>query len=320
MTTPTTGLAGIEQLLLEEATATDRPRGPRRYLRLMRNNPLGAFGLIVVAGLFFVGLFGPGLSISLPGGTTILELPRLAPYTEAEFAGQPFEDPSLSHPFGTDDIGRDMLSRVIYGARISLLVGFISVLGGVAIGMVIGITSGYFGGWVDNLIQRTVDTIIAFPGLIILLILVTILSPSKTTVTIVILLVTIFPPIRIVRGATLSERNNQYIEAARTIGASSPRILFRHLLPNVLPLGIVLATVGLGAEILLESGLSFLGLGIPTPNPSWGTDISRARTSFPIHIWWALFPGIAISLTVLGFNLLGDSIRDIADPRLRGSR
>jgi peptide/nickel transport system permease protein len=139
-------------------------------------------------------------------------------------------------------------------------------------------------------------------------------------VIIVIALITIFPVTRIVRGATLSEKNNQYVEAARSIGASAPRILFRHLLPNILPLGIVLATIGLGAAILAESGLSFLGLGIPPPNPSWGTDISLARNNFPIHIWWAFFPGAAISLVVLGFNLLGDSIRDIADPRLRGSR
>jgi ABC-type dipeptide/oligopeptide/nickel transport system permease subunit len=126
--------------------------------------------------------------------------------------------------------------------------------------------------------------------------------------------------IRIVRGATLSEKNNQYVEAARSIGATAPRILFRHLLPNILPLGIVLATTGLGGAILAESALSFLGLGIPPPNPAWGTDISLARANFPIHIWWAFFPGAAISLVVLGFNLLGDSLRDIADPRLRGSR
>jgi len=136
----------------------------------------------------------------------------------------------------------------------------------------------------------------------------------------VIMLIAIFPTIRVTRGATLSEKNNQYVEASRSVGATGTRILFRHLLPNILPLGIVLMTTFLGAAILAESALSFLGLGIPEPNPSWGRDINTARNSFPIHVWFALFPGIAISLTVLAFNLLGDSLRDIADPRLRGSR
>jgi peptide/nickel transport system permease protein len=307
MSTTTThiGGMGIDDILRQEAEQTRRRRSIGRYLRLMRDNPLGTFGLIVIITLFVVGALAPWL----------------APYSYSEIAaGSVKADPSLAHPFGTDDLGRDMFSRVIAGARISLLVGFISVFSGIAIGMFFGITSGYFGGWVDNLIQRTVDTIIAFPGLIFLLIIIRVLGPNMRNVIIVIALITIFPVTRIVRGATLSEKNNQYVEAARSIGASAPRILFRHLLPNILPLGIVLATIGLGAAILAESGLSFLGLGIPPPNPSWGTDISLARNNFPIHIWWAFFPGAAISLVVLGFNLLGDSIRDIADPRLRGSR
>jgi ABC-type dipeptide/oligopeptide/nickel transport system permease subunit len=194
------------------------------------------------------------------------------------------------------------------------------VIGGIIIGMIIGIFSGYSGGWADNTIQRTVDSVIAFPGVVFLLIIMSVLDPSILTVTVVIMLLTIFPTIRITRGATLSEKNNQYVEASRSVGASGARILFRHLMPNILPLGIVLMTTSLGAAILAESALSFLGLGIPEPNPSWGRDISTARNSFPIHVWWALFPGIAISLTVLAFNLLGDSIRDIADPRLRGAR
>jgi peptide/nickel transport system permease protein len=305
MSTTATHIAGVDEILRQEAEATRRARPVGRYLRLMRDNPLGTFGLIVIASLFIVGALAPWI----------------APYSYSEIgAGAVKADPSLSHPFGTDDLGRDMLSRVIAGARISLLVGFISVLGGIAVGMFFGIVSGYFSGWVDNLIQRIVDTIIAFPGLIFLLIIIRVLGPNMRNVILVIGLITIFPTIRIIRGATLSEKNNQYIEAARSIGATAPRILFRHLLPNILPLGIVLATTGLGAAILAESALSFLGLGIPPPNPSWGTDISLARQSFPIHVWWAFFPGAAISLVVLGFNLLGDSIRDIADPRLRGAR
>lgn len=303
--TSTTFRPGLDEILRQEAE--ERPRRSRfkKLARTARDNPLGAFGLIVIFGLLVVGVLSPWIQ----------------PYPYSQIgAGPVYADPSWAHPFGTDNLGRDMLSRVIAGARVSLLVGVISVLGGIAVGMAIGITSGYFGGWTDNIIQRGVDTIIAFPGLVLLLIIVSVLGPSIQNVILVIALLTIFPTVRIVRGATLSEKNNQYVEAARSIGAASPRILFRHLLPNILPLGIVLITTSLGAAILAESALSFLGLGIPPPNPSWGTDISAGRNNFPIHIWWPLFPGIAISLTVLAFNLLGDTIRDLADPRLRGSR
>jgi ABC-type dipeptide/oligopeptide/nickel transport system permease subunit len=319
--TTTTQTYGIEQILHEEEPRRIRRSGFSKAMRMARENPLGAFGAFIIAVLLVVGTFGPGLTVAIPYGPKLFETPKLTQHSYDDIAvGRPLSDPSLDHPMGTDKQGRDMLARVVAGARISLLVGFISVLGGIAVGMVIGIASGYFGGVADAFIQRAVDTIIAFPGLVFLLILMSVFDPSKVTVTIVIALLTVFPTIRIVRGATLSEKNNQYVEAARTIGAGAPRIVFRHLLPNVLPLGIVLATTFLGSAILAESALGFLGLGIPAPNPSWGTDISTSRNTFPIHIWWPFFPGLAISLTVLAFNLLGDSIRDIADPRLRGSR
>ena len=310
----------VGSLGIAEADVVPPRRRVLRIAWLIRQNPLGFIGLLIIITLFLAGTFGPGLAIKLPGGTTIVETPRLAPYTEAEFAGVPTEDPSMDHPFGTDNLGRDMLSRVIYGARISLLVGFISVLGGTAAAVVIGIVSGYLGGWVDSFIQRTNDTLIAFPQLIFLLIVVQVLGPSMRNVILVIALGIIPGVSRVVRGAVLSERNNQYVEAARALGASTPRILFRHILPNVMALAIVIMTTLLGIAILAEASLSFLGLGIPVPNPSWGTDVSAARNHFPIAVWWAFFPGLAITLTVLGFNLLGDSLRDIADPRLRGGR
>jgi peptide/nickel transport system permease protein len=320
-TTSSTYGGGLGQILAEDEVLRPRPSRASRWWFLAKDNPLGAFGLAVIIVLLFVGTFGPGLTVKVPYGPTIVETPRLTPHSYSQTGvGGRNENPSLSHPFGTDRLGRDMLARVVAGARISMLVGFVSVLGGIAIGMLFGITSGYFGGTIDSLIQRAVDTIIAFPALVILLILMSILSPSILTVTVVIGLITIFPTTRIIRGATLSEKNNQYVEAARAIGSNAPRILFRHLLPNIIPLAIVLATTGLGTAILAESALGFLGLGIPAPNPSWGTDISTARNSFPVHVWWAFFPGLAISLTVLGFNLLGDALRDILDPRLRGSR
>jgi peptide/nickel transport system permease protein len=319
----TTTAGGLEQVLAEEAADAARPRNRGRKLwKLARDNPLGTFGVIIIGVLVFTGLFGPGLTIQIPfTDITLISTPQLTEYAYDDIGvGKPLEDPSWDHPFGTDASGRDMLARVVAGARISLLVGIISVVGGIIIGMVIGVFSGYTGGWGDNAIQRGVDAIIAFPGLVFLLIIMSVLDPSKLTVTVVIMLLTIFPTIRITRGATLSEKNNQYVEASRSVGASGTRILFRHLMPNILPLGIVLVTTFLGAAILAESALSFLGLGIPEPNPSWGRDISTARNKFPIHIWWALFPGVAISLTVLAFNLLGDTLRDISDPRLRGSR
>lgn len=318
-----TAVGGLEQVLAEEAAESVRPRRTmRKLLRLGRDNPLGAFGALILVVLLFTGTIGPGMTISIPfGGPEIVSTPRLTPDAYDDVGvGRKLEDPSLAHPFGTDASGRDMVARVVAGARVSLLVGIISVVCGVMIGMVIGIFSGYAGGWIDNAIQRGVDSVIAFPGLVLLLIIMSVLNPSMRTVTLVIMLIAIFPTIRVTRGATLSEKNNQYVEASRAVGASGTRILFRHLMPNILPLGIVLMTTFLGAAILAESALSFLGLGIPEPNPSWGRDINTARNSFPIHVWFALFPGIAISLTVLAFNLLGDSLRDIADPRLRGSR
>ncbi|MBF6600480.1 MAG: ABC transporter permease [Dehalococcoidia bacterium] len=284
---------------------------------LIRRNPLGFFGLMIILALVVIALFGPptrvfGYSVFGPG---------FAPFGLNEYtAGQPNEGMSLRHWFGTDRIGRDTLSRDIYGAQISLSVAFISVLGGSALGTIAGIISGYAGGTVDSLIQRAVDTAIAFPALLLLLIIVQVLGPSFRTVVFAIML-GIFPGVtRVVRGAALAERNNQYVEAARAIGASTPRILFRHILPNVLALAIVIMTTLLGAAILAEASLSFLGLGIPEPAASWGRDVSQARNSFPINVSAAFFPGAAIALTVFGFNMLGDAIRDIADPRLRGSQ
>lgn len=282
-----------------------RPRRHRlaRLWSLVRQNPLGIFGLAVILLLTVIAVFAP----------------LVAPYRVGDItAGQALEDPSWTHLFGTDNLGRDMLSRVVHGSRISLAVGFLSVGGGTLIALMFGIISGYAGGFVDNLIQRIVDTAIAFPALLLLLILAQVLGPSFWTVVLAVGIAIIFPVTRVVRGAVLSERNNQYVEAARALGASTPRILFYHIAPNVTALAIIIATTLLGTAILAEASLSFLGLGIPVPNPSWGTDVSLARNHFPVHVWWAFFPGLAITLTVLAFNLLGDSLRDIFDPRLRG--
>ncbi|MGH2602023.1 MAG: ABC transporter permease [Dehalococcoidia bacterium] len=276
----------------------------RRTALIIRRNPLGAFGGLLIFALIVGGVFAP----------------LIAPYPIDQFSGPPAQAPTREHVFGTDKFGRDMFSRIVYGARISLQVGFVAVALGTLIGLAIGVSSGYIGGLLDTVVQRTIDTAIAFPQIILLLIIVRLLGPSIRNV-IFVVAIGIIPGIaRVVRGSVLSERQNQYVEAARALGASDVRIIIRHLTPNILPLAIVIATTLLGTAILAEASLSVLGLGIPPPNPSWGADISASRTSFPINVWSALFPGIAISLTVLGFNLLGDTLRDILDPRLRGSR
>ena len=293
--------------VLADMGISERSEGAGAKLRklgtLARQNPLGTVGLILI--LVFAG--------------AALLAPYLAPYSATALSGTKNEGLSPAHLFGTEVVGRDIFSRVMFGGRISMSVAFISVIGGASAGMLIGIVSGYFGGSIDSLIQRTVDTAIAFPALLLLLIVTQLLGPSFRTIVFALTLAVIPGVARIVRGAVLSEKNNQYVEAARSTGAWAPRILLRHILPNVIALGIIVMTTLLGGIILAEASLAFLGLGVPNA-ASWGRDVSDARLAFPYHIPSAIFPGAAITLTVLGFNILGDSIRDIADPRLRGSR
>lgn len=276
----------------------------RKLATMARQNPLGTAGLIIIVLFAISAVFAP----------------MIAPYSATDInAGGVNEPISWSHWFGTDRSGRDIFSRIVWGSRISLSVAFISVLLGGSVGILLGIVSGYLGGFTDSLIQRTVDAAIAFPALLLLLIITQALGPSFSTIVFALMLAVIPGVTRVVRGTVLSEKNNQYVEAARACGASAPRVLLRHILPNVVALGIIVMTTLLGAIILAEAALSFLGLGIPS-SASWGQDVNRARQSVPYHLPAAIFPGTAITLTVLGFNLLGDAIRDIADPRLRGSR
>lgn len=284
------------------STLLQKRSGFRRGRNLFKRSPLGALGLLIIVVLVITGIFAP----------------LIARYGVNEFAGLPSEGLSSTFFFGTDKFGQDIYSRVIHGARISLKVSFLSVFGGTVVGLVIGAISGYQGGRLDTVIQRLVDTAIAFPALILLLIIVRLLPPTLNNVILVIAIVIIPPNARVIRSAALVERNNDYIMAARALGATDTRIMLRHIIPNLIPLAIVLATTLLGTAILAEAALSFLGLGVPPPNPSWGADISASRTAFPVNVPAAFFPGLAITLTVLGFNLLGDGLRDILDPRLRG--
>jgi len=289
------------------------PRAPRPLpfwldaaRRMLREKPLGTWGGAVVVLAFVL---------------VAAAAPVVAPYDpNHQKADLLFASPSLAHPFGGDNNGRDVLSRVIYGARISLLVGLSAVALGTTAATLLGMVSGFLGGWVDTIIQRVVDSFMAFPGLVLLLLYVAIFGPGLRNTILAIALFLVFGPSRVVRATTLGLKQQAYIEAARTLGASDARILGRHVLPNLVPVVIVIATIGVGGAILTEASLSFLGLGIPPPSVSWGYMLggAGARASFLKAPWVAIFPGLALSLTVFAFNMFGDALRDVLDPRMRG--
>ena len=269
----------------------------------MRHYPLGA-----AAGLAILGL----ASLAALAG-------YLAPYDPvANDFGAMFAAPSARHWFGTDAFGRDVLSRILYGARTALLVGFASSLVGATIGGIVGVTGAYFGGTIDLLIQRLADIMISFPIIILALAIVAILG-SGTVNLIVAIALSFVPRIElVVRASALSVRETAYVEAARAIGARHWRIILRHMVPNVTAPYLVMLTAFLGQAILLEASLSFLGLGVNEPTAAWGLMLSGAAVEFVERApWMAVFPGLAITLTVLAFNVLGDSLRDALDPRLR---
>ncbi|HEX6030852.1 MAG TPA: ABC transporter permease [Tepidiformaceae bacterium] len=300
-------------------------RGPRLpfYLdvlrRLVREKPLGLVGALLVL-MFFV---------------MAVAAPLIAPYGKNELgAGPRLEGPTLSHLFGTDNLGRDVFSRVVFGAQVSMTIGFVAVTMATLISVLVGVLSGYFTGIVDMLSQRIVDAFIAFPGLVFIIAVSAIFvgydipglpKDGVLQTENVVLMGTIGVLLgvgssRIIRSATLSVKSQPYMEASRALGASHRRMIFVHVLPNVLPPAITLATLGLGTAILLESSLSFLGLGVPPNTPTWGGMLNReARTFMSKSPWLALFPGLALSLAVFGFNMLGDALRDLLDPRLRTS-
>jgi len=229
--------------------------------------------------------------------------------------------PTWQHWFGTDDIGRDVLSRVIHGARISLWVGLLAVGIGTAAGMVIGLLCGYCEGRLDLIFQRVMDAIQAIPGLMLALAIVSVLKPNTTNAMLAIAIVIIPGNSRIVRGAVMSAKQNRYVEAAQAIGCQHPRIILSHILPNVTAPILIIASIWLGNAILIEATLSFLGVGTQPPTPSWGLMLSSTGRAFMEQApWLAIFPGLAISLSVLAFNLFGDTLRDAWDPKLRNAR
>ncbi|MDH2344838.1 ABC transporter permease [Bradyrhizobium sp. SSUT18] len=278
--------------------------GWRRVLFLAQRHVLGAAGLVIMTLFVFTAIFADFIA-------------RYDPLTID--AARALARPSLAHWMGTDSFGRDVFSRIIHGARISLAVGIGSTALGGSIGVIVGLTSGYLSGWVDLVFQRVSDVLQALPLLVLALIMTAALGPSLPNVIIAIAIPLIPTVSRVIRANTLALRELPFIEAAKSIGMSEVRIALRHVLPNTLAPLIVLATAQLGSTILTEASLSFLGLGIPEPYPSWGRMLSESAAEYVRTApWLVIFPGIAISLAVFGTNLFGDALRDILDPRQRG--
>jgi ABC-type dipeptide/oligopeptide/nickel transport system permease subunit len=273
----------------------------RSWRRFKRYRP-GMAGLVLIGLLVLIAIFAPVLA---PYSPESVDTHRLG------------EGLSWAHPLGFDGIGRDVLSRTIYGTRVALLVGILSTAIAVSIGVTVGATAGYFGGWVDTLLSRIVDTLMAFPLLVLLVTLSAVFSPSLKT-TIIVIGVSVWASYaRLVRADVLSIRERDYIQSARAVGADSRRIILRHVLPNALGPVIVIATLGIGGIIILEAALSFLGLGVQPPTASWGGDLSSARQYLEIYPHMAIAPGVMITITVLAFNFVGDGLRDALDPRQR---
>ncbi|MFO1080340.1 MAG: ABC transporter permease [Reyranellaceae bacterium] len=296
---------------LAEASLPARPRRARNPVlafvgRLFREKPLGAVCAVIFVAFLLVGIFADVLAPY--GYNKISPLNRLKP-------------PSLQFPFGTDNLGRDMLSRCIYGAQLSVIIGFCAAGLATVISIVLGVVSGYLGGKFDLVVQRFVDAWMSFPDLIILIVVVSVVGPGMPQIIVTLGLLLGIGGSRIIRGAVVSVRENMYVHAAQSTGASTLRILWRHILPNVMAPVIVLFTTRVGTVILAESGLSFLGLGVPPPAPTWGGLLSGSGRTFMLQgPWLALAPGLCLTIVVYATNMFGDALRDLLDPRMRGTR
>jgi peptide/nickel transport system permease protein len=274
----------------------------REFWPRFRRNRLALSGLIMVGALFLVSLLAPWLAPYDPN------------YIDIQAILMP---PSSAHWMGTDSLGRDVFSRIIYGARISLKVGFVAVGLATLIGVILGAVAGYYGGWVDNLLMRLVDLMLCFPTFFLILAVIALLEPSIWNIMVIIGLTSWMGVARLVRAEFLSLKEREFIQAARALGARDSRIIFRHLLPNALAPVMVSATLGVAGAILTESALSFLGLGVQPPTPSWGNILTAGKDNIEIAWWLSVFPGLAILVTVLSYNLLGEGIREAIDPRLK---
>ena len=262
-----------------------------------------------------------GLAILVLFSSVALLAPIATTYSpEENHLDQKLLEPTPAHLLGTDHLGRDILARLAFGARFSLLIGFAAVGLGLVIGVPLGAVSGYYGGWLDLVIQRVIDVLLSFPGFLLALSLVAVLGVGIENVIIAVGLGVVPAFVRLVRASTLSIRSREFVEAARAAGARGPSIIWRHVLPNALPPVVVQATLGLGSTLLTAAGLGFLGLGVQQPTPEWGSMLGEGRSYIFSNPNLATFPGIAIFLTVLGFNLAGDGLRDALDPALGPAR
>jgi peptide/nickel transport system permease protein len=286
----------------------------RRFatVRRLLGNRLAGVGIAIIATLALAAVFAPVLADEHPDAHGIWQIDLSA-------SRQP---PSWDHPLGTDQLGRDELSRMLYGARISLVIGFAAVSLAIVIGTLLGSIAGFRGGTVDNVVMRAMDIMLAFPSILLALAIVALMGPGLANVMLAVGIVSVPTYARIARASVLSESRRDYVEASRALGADQVRVLFRHLLPNSLSPLIVAASLGIGTAILEAAALGFLGLGAQPPLAEWGLMLSDNRQKLFSEWWLVVVPGVAIMLTVLGFNLLGDGLRDTLDPRLRhkGSR
>jgi peptide/nickel transport system permease protein len=283
-------------------------RSPTRqfFSRLIHEKPVGAAAALVFLLFVFCGVFANFLAPY--GFNEINMLERL-------------KAPSWKHLFGTDNLGRDMLSRCLYGAQLSVIIGLSAAALATTISVLIGLLSGYLGGKIDMVVQRIVDAYMSFPELVILIAVVSVVGPGMLQIIGILSLVLGIGGSRIIRSAVITARENMYVHAAQSIGASTPRVLWRHLLPNIMPPIIVLFTTRVGAAILIESGLSFLGLGVPPPAPTWGGLLSGSGRTYMFQgPWLALAPGLCLTAVVYATNVFGDALRDLLDPRMRGSK
>lgn len=286
---------------LAEAARQDR-RGTRWSRIRKRINWLGLFGILVVLFFVMIAACAPVLTDKDPKRQNLRVV---------------LQSPSREYPFGTDQLGRDVYSRMLYGARITLTIALVAATAGMVIGVVIGLNAGYFGGYLDAFLMRSVDVLLAFPGILLALTLVTILGFGIDKITIAIAVVSIPAFARLARSSTLSIKSMEYVVAAQASGASNTRLLWRHLFPNMMATVVTLWALRLGTSILTASGLGFLGLGVQPPTPEWGAMLSEARVYMQIASHLVTIPGLAITLVVLGFALAGDYLRDLMDPRTR---
>lgn len=270
--------------------------------RSFRKNKLALIGSIIVIFFILLAVFAPVIA---PQGIN------------EQMLSKRLQAPSSEHWFGTDDFGRDIYSRVIYGARISLWVGFLAVMGSIVVGCLLGVVAGYYGKWVDAIISRVFDIMLAFPSILLAIAIVAVLGPSLRNALIAIAVINIPNFGRLIRSRVLSVKQEEYIMAAKAVGMSNSRILFKHVLPNSMAPIIVQGTLAIATAIIEAAALGFLGLGAEAPNPEWGKMLADAKAYLVQAPWTMIFPGLAIMLTVLGFNLMGDGLRDALDPRMK---